>query len=46
MGGASDSPTNPEKGHADKRRIINVDNPSDATNLDINRHEYMTPGEP
>ena len=41
-GGASALPTNPKKGRADKRRVINVDRYIDASNMEKNMHNRMT----
>ena len=37
-GGVSASPTNPEKGFSDNRKIIYVDRPSDVSNMCKNMH--------
>ena len=42
MGGSDALTTEPKKGRADKRTIINVDHTSDASTVDQNMHENMT----
>ena len=46
MGGSDALTTEPKKGRADKRTIINVDHTSDASTVDQNMHENMTQDEP
>ena len=45
-GGAAASPSDPEKGRADKRTRINVDRQIDKSTVEKNMHERMTPEEP
>ena len=46
MGGASASPTDPEKGRSDKQKIIDVDCQIDRSTVEKKMHERMTAGEP
>ena len=44
--GASASPTDPEKGRAENRTIINVDRQIDESYVEKDMNERMTPDEP
>ena len=44
-GGGAASPTDPEKGRADKRTIINVDRHIDKSTVNKEMHERMIPEE-
>ena len=46
IGGSDALPTEPKKGRADKRTIINVDHTSNASTVDQNMHENMNQDEP
>ena len=45
-GGAFALPTDLEKGRSDKGTIMNVDHHINASNMEKNMHERMTPDEP
>ena len=46
MGGGATLTTDSDKGRTDKQTIINVDRPNNASTVEKNMHERMTPDEP